>query len=435
MLKRIIFGLLVVCIGVSCTNETKTIVDTDEIKPFLNQELLTKKSGIESTEANIEFWKNKLEETDSPTFKIKLASAYQAKFGLTKDVTYLPKAEELLLESNEFYNGKNAGVLQALAQLAITKHDFQGAIKYAEQALSIGEDKLFSHMIIYDASMETGDYEHAQYILENEITNKVSFNYLIRRSQFEDYSGNASESIAALEQGAERINYSESLSSWAYSNLGDRLGHEGNVPKSYKMFLKVLGQKKSGASYLHSLKGIAYIAYAHDGNTGFANEILDFVHSNQESPDALLMYAEIAEYEGNDTLKSEYLNEFYTKASDPKYYGMYDAELITLAATEFGDFEVAEALIQKELENRPNPMTYDLQAWVKFHKGEIEEAQRIMKEKVLGKTYEPVPAYHAGIIMKEAGNNEKGKELLNYAKEAAFELGPVATRDINEKLN
>ena len=120
--------------------------------------------------------------------------------------------------------------------------------------------------------------------------------------------------------------------------------------------------------------------------------------------------------------------------SDPKYYGMYDAELIQLAATEFGNFEVAEALIQKELENRPSPITYDLQAWVKFHKGEIEEAISILEDKVLGKTYEPVPAYHAGIILKEAGENEKANKLLNYAKEASFELGPVTVRDINSKL-
>ncbi|MEP1306195.1 MAG: hypothetical protein ABJK11_08635 [Balneola sp.] len=430
----IILPLLILIIGCSVQTD-RNIVDRSDVESFLNQEKWINSSGIEGTNNNIEFWEKKLEADNSPIYKMKLAGTYQSKFGITKDVEYLSKAEKLLLESNESYNEKNAGVLQALAQLSITKHDFQKAIEYAEKALSIGEDKLLSHMIIFDASMETGEFGHAQYILENEITNKVSFNYLIRKSQFEDYSGNASESISALEKGAERIDYSESLAAWAMSNLGDRLGHEGNVAKSYKVFLQALNRENSGASYLHSLKGIAYIAYAHDGNTKFAKEILDFVHNNQKSPDALLMYAEIAEYEGNDELKSDYLNKFYAEASNSKYYGMYDAELIGLAATEFGDFEVAEALIQKEIVNRPNPMTYDLQAWVKFHKGELDEAQRILEDKVLGKTYEPVPAYHAGVIMKKVGKEEKAKELLNYAKEASFELGPITVRDINTHLN
>ncbi len=434
MLNRILFGILIVCVSIGCNKSQEPIVNQEEIRPFLNENKFIQKSGIEKVNEDISFWISKLEENDTPVYKVKLASVYQAKFGITKEVSYLAKAEELLKESNDFYKEQNAGVLQALAQLSITKHDFREAMDYAEKALSIGEDKLLSHMIIYDASMETGDFEHARYILENEITNKSSFNYLIRRSQFEDYSGNASESINALEKGAERIDYSESLSSWAHSNLGDRLGHEGNVPRSYKMFLKVLKKKRSGASYLHSLKGIAYIAYAHDGDTEFAKEILDFVHNNQKSPDALLMFAEIAEYEGDDILKSEYLNEFYAKASDPKYYGMYDAELIQLAATEFGDFEVAEALIQKELENRPSPITYDLQAWVKFHKGELDEAQKILNDHVLDKTYEPVPAYHAGVILKEAGETERANQLLKYAKEASFELGPVTVQDINSRL-
>jgi len=434
MYKRIIFGFLVVCIGVSCTNEEKPLVDRSEVESFLNKELFVERSGIEKTEANIEFWKKKLEKTDTPIYKMKLASAYQKKFGVTKDVSYLAKAEELLEASSEFYKGNNAGVLQALAQLAITKHDFQSAIEYADKALSIGEDKLLSHMIIYDASMETGDFEHAEYILENEIVNKTSFNYLIRRSQFEDYSGNAAASINALEKGAKRIDYSKSLITWAHSNLGDRLGHEGNISKSYEMFLKVLEQENSGASYLHSLKGIAYIAYAHDGNIELAKEIMNFVSSNLESPDSNLLFAEMAEYEGNEESKNEYVRAFYEEASKPKYYGMYDAELIQLTATEFGDFEVAEALVLKEIENRPSPITYDLQAWVKFHKGEIGEARSILREKVLGKTYEPVPAYHAGLILKEAGDSEEATKLLKYAKEASFELGPVTVKNINSKL-
>ena len=141
MLKRIIFGLLVVCLGASCTTETKTIVNKEEINPFLNQESFIDKSGLEKTEAGIEFWKKELDKTDTPVFKMKLASAYQAKFGITKDVAYLARAEELLQETNEFYKGKNAGVLQTLAQLSITKHDFQGAIAYAEKRAAMSKAK------------------------------------------------------------------------------------------------------------------------------------------------------------------------------------------------------------------------------------------------------------------------------------------------------
>lgn len=436
MFSRIFTGIITLFLLVGCSfQDQKEIVQEQEIRRYLNNESWEERSGTEDINSEIDFWSAELSKNDTPIYKMKLASAYQQKFGLTKDVIFLAKAENLLIESNEFYSGKKTGVLQALAQLSITKHDFQTAINYAEDALSLGEDKLLSYMILFDASMETGDFEYAKYILDHEISNKSSFNYLIRNSQFQDYLGNADKSLSALEQGVERIQFNSGLSAWAQSNLGDRLGHEGNVPKAYELFKYALEQEQSGASYLHSLKGIAYIAFANDGNTEFAKEIMRFVSERTQSPDSYLFLADIAEFEGNESLKREWIDRFYKEASLPEYYGMYDAELIQIAAIEFGNFEVAEILVEKELVNRPSPITYDLKAWVKYHKGELQIAKEIVEKKVLGKTYEPVPAFHAGIILKEAGDSKKAKELLLAAKEANFELGPLVIKRINDSLD
>lgn len=436
MLKRT-FGLIITCIlFYGCSSGTnKEIVHEEEIRAYLDHELWIDKSGMDQIISDIEFWSAKLSEQDTPVYKLKLASAYQMKFSVTKEVELLGKSEALLQEVNEYYNGNNAGVLQALAQLSITKHDFQSAISYAEEALKTGEDKLLTYLILFDSSMETGDFEYARDILEHKVVNKSSFNYLIRKSQFEDYSGNAAKSIEALRNGAKRISYSSVLSAWTQSNLGDRLGHEGNVDDSYSFFKQALNQEQAGASYLHSLKGIAYIAYANDGNTEFAKEIIEFISKRSKSPDMYLFLSEIAEYEGDDELKVEMLKKFYNQASYPKYYGMYDVELIQIAATEFGDFEVAEILLDKELKNRTNPITYSLQAWVKYQMGEGEEARRIIENEVLGKTYEPLPAFQAGVILKETGEIEAGRKLLLTAKESSFELGPLTIAEINRVLN
>ena len=142
MFKRILFGILLVCTAISCNKNQEVIVNKEDVRPFISEKHFIQKSGIEKVNEDIAFWTSKLEENDTPVYKVKLSSVYQAKFGITKDVSYLAKAEELLQESNIFYKEENAGVLQALAQLSITKHDFQKAIDYAEKALSIGEDKL-----------------------------------------------------------------------------------------------------------------------------------------------------------------------------------------------------------------------------------------------------------------------------------------------------
>ena len=69
------------------------------------------KSGNEKVNEDIIFRISKLEENEKPVYKVKLASVYQSMFGITKDVSYLVKAEELLLESNKFYKEQNAGVI------------------------------------------------------------------------------------------------------------------------------------------------------------------------------------------------------------------------------------------------------------------------------------------------------------------------------------
>lgn len=424
-------GLLTAC---SVIEESKNIVNEQEIKPFLSSEQWVQKSGLDQAKEEVEFWQEKLDKNETPVYRMKLASAYQALFGITRDVEYLAKADAQLMKSNEFYKGENAEVLQALAQLSITKHDFQTAIDYAEQALVVKKDDLFSKMIIFDASMETGDYEHARHILENEITNKASFNFLIRNTQFQDHIGDSEASLNALRAAQDRVDYSKSLVAWTSSNLGDRLGHNGEVKASYDMFKYALNQESSKASYLHSLKGIAYIAYAHDGNVSFAKEILSFIEQNVSAPDVKLLQAEIAEYEGNDALKTSYLKAFYEEASKEKYYRMYDVELIKLAATEFGDYTFAASLLEKEISNRPNPTTYSTQAWILHHQGETEKARKIIEEKVIGKTFEPEPTYIAGIVLASNGDNEKGTQLMNEALESEFELGPVTAKMIRSHI-
>ena len=43
MLKRILFGILLVCTTVSCTKNQKPIVNNEEVIPFLSKDLLNEK--------------------------------------------------------------------------------------------------------------------------------------------------------------------------------------------------------------------------------------------------------------------------------------------------------------------------------------------------------------------------------------------------------
>lgn len=237
-----------------------------------------------------------------------------------------------------------------------------------------------------------------------------------------------------MEKAAERIDFNTNLSAWSKSNLGDMYGHDNQVGKSYQAYLDVLEKEKAGGSYLHVLKGIAWIAYAHDNNTELAKKILQFVDDQIGSPDVKLTLAEIAEFEGNTQKKEEYLKAYVEEARKPVYFGMYDAYLIDIAAAEMGQTEWAMQLVEKELDNRPSPQIYDLQAWTYLHQDQPEKALEIIEKHVEGKTYEPVPAYHMARIYDANGMQEKAQKYYKEALAAGYELGPVTVKGIKENM-
>ena len=185
---------------------------------------------------------------------------------------------------------------------------------------------------------------------------------------------------------------------------------------------------------MHSLEGIAWIAYAHDDNPELARQILSFVDSRITSPEVKLTLAEIAEYQNQPKEKEQYLQAFIKEARKPAYDSMFDAYLIQVFATEKNNFDQAKELLSKELSNRPNPLTYHLKALTYLQMGEAERALDIIESKVKGYTHEPVPALHMAKVYKANGLKGKARRYFEDVLTAGYELGPLATNIIKQEL-
>ncbi|GAB5551766.1 MAG: hypothetical protein Sapg2KO_13570 [Saprospiraceae bacterium] len=91
-------------------------------------------------------------------------------------------------------------------------------------------------------------------------------------------------------------------------------------------------------------------------------------------------------------------------------------------------------MAQAEVADRPHPVLYDLLAWTAFQNGNTQAAVDLLEKHVLEQTGEPIAAYHAGIVFKANGQKKEAKKYLKQAKEAAFELGPVLSQEVNKAL-
>lgn len=382
--------------------------------------------------AQIRFWEQKLAASPAdPTSQSKLAGRYAAFFKLTGDVAKLHASDSLLRLVNAKLPNQ-VGTLQALAANAVTRHAFAEAERYMRQALATGEHRFASSLLLTDVLMERGNFSNAARLL-HEVASTSHFDYLIREMKMLDQKGDLGGAIGRMEQALAlaKDSGSKDLLNWSLSNLGDMYGHDGRIQQSYETYLAALAQNPAD---LHSLKGIAWVAFSHDKNPGEARRILGFLKKIHPVPDYDLLLAEIADFENNPAEASQFRQLFFEKTSDPAYGNMYQAYRCELKSSEKTGTGEALRIAEQEIVERPHPLSYNLLAWANFQRGNLAVAVSIVKKHVLDHTEEPNALYRSGIILKSGGDKKQAKKCLEAALEAGYELGPVAVAEIKTAL-
>lgn len=409
----------------------KKIVNPDDYKFALQHSYLHK--AITSVNKEISFWQNHLDkDTGSFVNMMELGYKYLALFKLKGDVNDLKKGDELIKKASAKLNNTDPNILEALSQASITQHSFKEAVYYSNEAIK-NNGSAFTHSLLsFDAGMETGDVQTAKVQLAK-LKEQDAFHVLIRKAKLEDHNGDLSGAIKTMEKALEKLEHSNnaSLYCWTLSNLGDMYSHAGRVDEAYNAYIAVL---KKDPSYQYVLKGIAWIAYAHDGNTKEAKRLLNFILSGTNTPDLLLILDEIEHYEGNAEREEKLINQFLSIVANPAYGDMYNKYLITLYTDKIKDYNKAEKLALREINNRPTPETFSWLAWVYFKKGEIKKAYTIYNNNVKGRDFEPESLYRGAYILKASGKKEEAKKLFEESLQSSLELGPVKTKMIKEEL-
>ena len=426
---RILHGIISIMIGiliVSCQKEKTTITNSEDYIIYLKeQENKTAKEAIK----RLQFWNAKIKEDSLQiTALASAAGTYTDLFQSTGDIQYLKLAEKTLTKSAEIAAIGKSSHLLALAHNYISQHRFREAKEAAQGAYLLKTDTKATEMVLFDISMELGEYQNAQQYLEK-IANHSDYNFLIRLAKWNDYKGNLDATIRNMEKARTIAESSkkESLLVWSYTNLADYYGHAGRIKESYGHYLKALAIDPSNA---YAKKGIAWIVYSYEKNPLEALRILDAITENHQSPDYFLLKAEIAAFQKDGVSKKINLKKYEEVVNNEQYGVMYNTHNALLLAEEYQKFEAALIIAEEEIENRPTPQSYDLKAHILNLKGDHKEALAIAKKHIIHKTYEPEANYHIAEIYK-ANNMRKAmdpikEELLG----SGYELGPVISQKI-----
>ena len=426
ILKTISVFLLLACL-VSCSGR-KGVADPADYNSFLNPK--NWRNEANRMENEFLFWGNRLsKDTGNIVDMLKLASLHGGYFEKRGGIQDLHTADSLLRQSGSKLGNGDPDIYFALTKNAMTRHGFIEAEAFLDSAMKRNPDPYRASLMNFESSLEKGRLSLAAHSLQS-ISDYTDFNFLVRKSRFEDIRGNLDEAIALMEQALDRVRHSgKPLFCWTLSNLGDLYGHAGKIEKSYRAYMEVL---KKDSTHAHSLKGIARIAFSHDRNPVEARRILAFLYGRVQSPDLLLDLADVEEWKGNRKATDEYRQKFIQEVTNSAYGGMYNKYLILLYAERKEWQGEALRLAQEEIINRPTPETYEWLAWAYHCAGKADKASEILNSYVYKRNFEPASLWRMARIYHASGDSEKAKSLLVQCRESRFELGPLQSRNVEE---
>lgn len=425
-MKITIFSLFVLLLLFSCKNETnETITNASDYNEYL---ATANGNSIKLAIEQHEFWQKRMSADSSGVGDLgPLSRSYSMLFEATGNVDYLKQAEAAEKRAISIAADKD-GYKRSLAHIFISQHRFKEAKAILEDVYAGPTNKNATERMLFDVYMELGEYEKADEML-GKIKDNSDFNYLIRLAKWSDHLGDLDSAIKYLEQakGYAEESKNKDLLLWIYSNIGDFYGHAGRLKDSYNSYLATLALQPDNA---YVKKQLAWLTYSQEKNTNEAMRILDSIMLVRKVPDYHLMKADMYAFEGNDEMKAHELDTFVSMVNtNPNYGNMYNTYLINVYSET--DKKAALALAEKEITNRATPETYQLLAYSQLVNGNKEDALKTIKAHVEGKTSEPKALFHAALVYKANGLNDKVKELKKELEEASYELGPVTAQKIN----
>lgn len=423
------FIILLLFIGlIACKQEsTEKIINPQDYNAFLST---SNKESYDLAVSENNFWGRRLTPDSTGVGDLgPLAGSYSMLFDATGNVDYLKNVEQLEKKAIEISAFSKDSYKRTLAHNYISQHRFKEAKVILEETYAGPSNKEATARMLFDVYMELGEYEKADEML-GRIKDNSDYNYIIRLAKWSDHKGDLDSAIKYLQKARTMAESrgNRSLKIWTYSNLGDFYGHAGQLQKAYTEYLKTLVLQPDNA---YVKKQLAWLAYSHEHNTVEAERILDSVMVNRNVPDYHLLKADMANYNGNIAVRNKEWGTFIKLINEnPNYGNMYNTYLIEIYAET--DTTKSLQLAEKEITNRATPETYQLLAYAQLVNGKKKEALKTIQNHVEGKTYEPKALYHAALVYKANGLDDKVQELKHELAKAYYELGPIKAKKIEK---
>jgi tetratricopeptide (TPR) repeat protein len=315
----------------------------------------------------------------------------------------------------------NVTALSGLATISLARHQFADGLVLARRAHRAEPSLVAPYAALVDALIENGRYARAARKLERMLRLKPTLAAYSRVSYYRelhgDLRGAARALAAAVSAGSGTIEGSAYIRSLS-ADLAATRGRYGAAERGYRAALAV------DPEYGRAIIGLALLQ-AGRGELVPAIATLREQLSDPPSPDELVQLGELEQAAGRLAAARRH----YAQASELEREGLkegsgYDAG-VTLNEAEHGDPTVAVGYGRRAWRSAPSVSSADAYSWALYRAGRIEAATRLSAESMRLGSRDPEFRYHAGMIAKAAGDEERATRHLSTLLEQSPRFNPL----------
>lgn len=354
-----------------------------------------------------------------------LGASYIQKGRETADATYYELAKEALDKSLDLVsNGPDAASAKThMAEVAMSEHQFEEALSWAQEALALGSGDPSPWAIVGDALTDMGEYDRADDayarlrdpLRPEDESNGLAYERNSRMAYLRFLQGDAPGAIKLMRAAIEvsmTLHLPAENVAWSQYQLGEICFKSGDLtgaeqaytaglaidPNSYRN-LAGLGEVRTAQErYPEAIalyqKAIAVVPYP-----AFAAALYD-------------LYVQVGL--PNDAHKQLQLLEFIGTLN-PLNERLFYRELALFYADHNLKLKESVELAKKELEVRHDIYTWDILAWVLFKNGSVHEAAEAIDKALALGTEDALLNFHAGMIELQLRRSERAQALFEQA--------------------
>ncbi|WP_405579958.1 tetratricopeptide repeat protein [Streptomyces sp. NBC_01092] len=357
-----------------------------------------------------------------------LGLAYVEQARTKGDPSRYPQAEQAFKHSLSL-SPDNDQALAGRAALAAARHDFEDALKYADQALKVNPYSERALCTRVDALVELGRYADAAKAADTADDRRPGIPVFTRYAYVRELRGDVRTAERVLEQA---LSSAVSPGDLAYvaTQLGQLAWNQGDYDTALTHFARALAADEN---YVPALEGRARAQAASGDRAGALKGLKDVV-ARYPLPGPLVELGELYEAAGDQVKADDQYALVDAWTALARANGV-NADLDTaLAAADHGDKASALRAARAEWDRRQTVHTADALAWALHVNGKDAEALPYTRKATATGYRNAAFLYHRGVIERATGNAENAREHLGAALKLNPGFSPLGAREARTAL-